>query len=200
MHAEECPLPDLTVNAAGKQQADRQNCRTHHWRRQCQANARPSRHWRCSPSVRLAADEPGLADRGSSLFLPDQPAERQCRIDIAAGREIDDRQLAAAKRLERALSAAPGVPARIVPSAEIHSGQVGSQPGPLLRTTTKRIGGRVFIEGCAAHGRPQQEHERPEAQRQRRPMQSNLEKPFAIRWRSLFPAILAGEKCQIQDA
>ena len=34
-----------------------------------------------------------------------------------------------------------GVPASIVPCADIHSGQLGSHPGALLRTTTKRIDG-----------------------------------------------------------
>ncbi|WP_287181604.1 hypothetical protein [Mesorhizobium sp.] len=33
-----------------------------------------------------------------------------------------------------------GVPASMAPSAEIHSGQLGSQPVALLRTTAKRIG------------------------------------------------------------
>ena len=52
--------------------------------------------------IGLTADEPGLADGDIELVLADQPAKRQRRIDIAAGRIHDDRQFPAAKRLERA--------------------------------------------------------------------------------------------------
>ncbi len=43
-----------------------------------------------------------------------------------------------------------GVPASIVPSADIHSGQLGSQPGALLRTTAKRIAGPRSVASSLA--------------------------------------------------
>ncbi|WP_352830420.1 hypothetical protein [Mesorhizobium sp. M0159] len=83
------------------------------------------------------ADEAGFTDGDIELVLADQAAKCQRSFDIAAGGIDDDRQLSAAKRFQRAFE----VPASIEPSADIHSGQVGSQPGALLRTTTNRIVG-----------------------------------------------------------
>ena len=100
-------------------------------------DARPSRHCPCSSSRRLAADKPGLADRDVELVLADHAAQAQ---SPRRHRRREDQTTIGNLRppsvLRRLLSSA-GVAAAIVPSADIHSGQVGSQPGALLRTTTK---------------------------------------------------------------
>src|SRR4051794_15641234 len=87
----------------------------------------------------MARFEPCLPDGHVELVLPDHSAERHGRIEVPARRRNDDRQPAAIQGLEQLLqqSRSSGNDPAL---AEIHSGQVGSQPDWLLRTTTKTIG------------------------------------------------------------
>ena len=72
------------------------------WHRRTRCSARPSRHWRCSPSRRVGNPE-SSSDRHVEFVLPDHSAQRQGRIDIAARRRNDDRKPAAANCLEQLL-------------------------------------------------------------------------------------------------
>ena len=155
MHAEERPLPDLAVDTAGQDQRTGRVAERTVWHRPCRC--------KCAPFPSLAVQS------FSSGLTADEPRRRRprCRACSAGSggrarlphrrrRRAENRTTGSLRppSFLRRFFSSPGVLADIAPSAEIHSAQTGSQPGSLLRTTTKRMGVASCIEGGAAPAGP----------------------------------------------
>ena len=148
-----------------------------------------------------------------NLVLPTATSSSYCRIIRPSARAAStsppgDETTIGSLRPPSVLSSffsLAGVSAAIPPSAEIHSGQVGSQPGSPPRTTTKAIGSSSGFDWAAASAAKAAPKRKIKKQNRiiARPFDRKMPVKAALRQCRLSShasAILCGVKCQMQDA